>query len=59
MTSHIKLDEIFGKNVFSKKTLQEYVTKEVYEKFVKAISEDTKEILDIDLANEIANAMKE
>jgi glutamine synthetase type III len=55
----IELDKIFGENVFSKHVLKKYIGSRSYNKFIKAIDLETKEILDSDLANEIANAMKD
>jgi glutamine synthetase type III len=48
----------FGINVFSKKTLEKYTSKSVYQNFLNALSDDNKEIVDLNLANKIAEAMK-
>ena len=50
--------KIFGTSVFCKNTLKKYSNHRVYQNFIKALAEDTKEIVDLDLANEIAHAMK-
>lgn len=55
---NINLEKTFCINVFGKKTLEKYTNKKVYKEFLNALSEDTKEIVDINLANKIANAMK-
>jgi glutamine synthetase type III len=56
--NNINLEKIFGCNTFGKKTLEQYTSKKVYHEFLNALSDDTKEIVDINLANKIADAMK-
>lgn len=56
--TNINLENIFGCNAFGKKTLEKYSNKKVYQEFLNALSDQTKEIVDIELANKIADAMK-
>lgn len=56
--TNINLEKIFGNNAFGKKTLEKYTSKKIYREFLNALSDETKEIVDINLANKIADAMK-
>ncbi len=51
-----KLSELFGANVFDKKKMKEYLSKEVFDKLMAVIGKD--DILSQEDANQIAVAMK-
>ncbi|QNK63303.1 glutamine synthetase III [Pedobacter sp. PAMC26386] len=51
-----KISEFFGSNVFDKKKMKDFLSKEVYEKLISAI--DQGELINQDDANQIATAMK-
>lgn len=51
-----KISEFFGVNVFDKKKMKDFLSKEVYEKLVSAI--DQGELINLTDANQIAAAMK-
>ncbi|TCC99808.1 glutamine synthetase III family protein [Pedobacter psychroterrae] len=51
-----KISEFFGVNVFDKRKMKDFLSKEVYEKLVSAI--DQGELINHDDANQIATAMK-
>jgi len=51
-----KISEFFGVNVFDKKKMKDFLSKEVYEKLVSAI--DQGELINLSDANQIAAAMK-
>lgn len=51
-----RISEFFGVNVFDKKKMKDFLSKEVYEKLVSAI--DQGELINLDDANQIAAAMK-
>jgi glutamine synthetase len=50
-----RISEFFGVNVFDKKKMKDFLSKEVYEKLVSAI--DQGELINNDDANQIATAM--
>ncbi|MBB5637512.1 glutamine synthetase [Pedobacter cryoconitis] len=52
----VKISEFFGSNVFDKKKMKDFLSKEVYEKLISAI--DQGELINQDDANQIATAMK-
>jgi glutamine synthetase len=52
-----KISEFFGANVFDKKKMKDFLSKEVYEKLVSAI-EQGELLINQDDANQIATAMK-
>jgi glutamine synthetase len=52
-----KISEFFGSNVFDKKKMKDFLSKEVYEKLVSAI-EQGELLINQDDANQIATAMK-
>src|SRR5215217_2388591 len=51
-----RISEFFGMNVFDKKKMKDFLSKEVYEKLVSAI--DQGELINHEDANQIATAMK-
>lgn len=51
-----RISEFYGVNVFDKKKMKDFLSKEVYEKLVSAI--DSGELINHDDANQIATAMK-
>jgi glutamine synthetase len=51
-----KISEFFGSNVFDKRKMKDFLSKEVYEKLISAI--DQGELINQDDANQIATAMK-
>ncbi|WP_256004926.1 MULTISPECIES: glutamine synthetase III family protein [Pedobacter] len=51
-----RISEFFGVNVFDKKKMKDFLSKDVYEKLVSAI--DQGELINFDDANQIAAAMK-
>ncbi len=51
------VSSFFGENTFSKKVMRERLPKESYEAYLEAI--DKKGKIDINLANDVANAMKD
>ncbi len=51
------INEIFGSEVFNDKVMQEYLSPETYEKLQSTIASG--EPLNIDIANEVASAMRE
>jgi len=53
----VKISEFFGSNVFDKKKMKDFLSKEVYEKLVSAI-EQGELLINQDDANQIATAMK-
>jgi glutamine synthetase type III len=53
------IEQIYGTLVFTRKNMQELLSKEAYNKYLNVIHSDQKELVDLTLANEIANAMKE
>lgn len=52
----VKISEFFGSNVFDKKKMKDFLSKEVYEKLISAIEQG--ELINQDDANQIATAMK-
>ncbi|MET4082995.1 glutamine synthetase [Pedobacter sp. UYP30] len=55
-SSFSKISDFFGQNVFDKKKMRDYLSKEVYEKLLSSIDQST--LLNSDDANQIAIAMK-
>ena len=51
-----KISEFYGSNVFDKKKMKEYLSKDVYEKLISSINQG--ELINHDDANQIAAAMK-
>ncbi|KQC02130.1 glutamine synthetase III [Pedobacter sp. Hv1] len=51
-----KISEFFGSNVFDKKKMRDFLSKEVYEKLISTI--DQGELINQEDANQIASAMK-
>ncbi|WP_442588214.1 glutamine synthetase III family protein [Pedobacter sp. AW31-3R] len=51
-----KISDFFGSNVFDKKKMKDFLSKEVYEKLISAIEQG--ELINQDDANQIATAMK-
>lgn len=56
-TTNKPVSKYFGENTFNLKTMRERLPKEAYEAYLSAI--DRKRKIDIELANVVANAMKE
>ncbi|MCX7679051.1 MAG: glutamine synthetase III [Spirochaetes bacterium] len=56
-TSNKPVSKFFGENTFNLKTMRQRLPKEAYEAYISAIERKRK--IDIDLANIVANAMKE
>jgi glutamine synthetase len=54
--NHLKTSEYFGENVFNKKKMQEYLSKEAYENVIDAIEGGGK--IDRKISNQIASGMK-
>jgi glutamine synthetase len=52
----VKISEFFGSNVFDRKKMKDFLSKDVYEKLVSAIEQG--ELINSDDANQIATAMK-
>jgi len=52
----VKISEFFGSNVFDRKKMKDFLSKDVYEKLVSAIEQG--ELISSDDANQIATAMK-
>jgi len=52
----VKISEFFGSNVFDKKKMKDFLSKDVYEKLISAIEQG--ELINQDDANQIATAMK-
>ncbi|WP_293299443.1 glutamine synthetase III [Pedobacter sp. UBA4863] len=55
-TSSTKISEFYGLNVFDKKKMKEYLSKDVFEKLISSINQG--ELINHDDANQIATAMK-
>jgi glutamine synthetase len=55
----VDVPKIYGELVFTDEQLQKRIPKKVYEQFKNSLKDDQKEILNLDLANKIADAMKE
>jgi glutamine synthetase len=53
------IPEIFGELVFDDEKLKKRIGKNTYDQFKNSLKDDQKEILSIDLANKIAEAMKD
>ena len=53
---HLKTSEYFGQNVFNKKKMQEYLSKEAYENVIDAIENGGK--INRKISNQIASGMK-
>ncbi|WP_343532140.1 glutamine synthetase III [Pedobacter sp.] len=51
-----KISEFYGSNVFDKKKMKEYLSKDVFEKLISSINQG--ELINHDDANQIATAMK-
>jgi len=51
-----KISDFFGSNVFDKKKMRDFLSKEVYEKLISTIGQG--ELINADDANQIASAMK-
>jgi glutamine synthetase type III len=51
--------QIYNELVFTDEELKKRVSKSVYDQFKNSLKDDQKEILNLDLANQIASAMKE
>ena len=51
-----KISEFFGSNVFDKKKMKDYLSKEVFQKLISSI--DQGELINHEDANHIATAMK-
>jgi len=51
-----KISDFYGSNVFDKKKMRDFLSKEVYEKLISSINQG--ELINTDDANQIANAMK-
>ena len=54
--NHLKTSEYFGENVFNKKKMQEYLSKEAYENVIDAMEGDGK--INRKFSNQIASGMK-
>ena len=54
--SSTKISEFYGQNVFDKKKMKEYLSKDVFEKLISSINQG--ELINHDDANQIAAAMK-
>jgi glutamine synthetase type III len=52
------IPKIFGENVFNKEQMLKYLGDDTYQKYRRAVRNDEKEIIDLDLANKIADGMK-
>jgi glutamine synthetase type III len=52
------IEQIYGTLVFTRKNMEALLSKEAYNKFLNVIHSDQKELVDLALANEIADAMK-
>ena len=57
MTAQTNVPELFGSLVFNQKTMRERLPKETFKALKKTL--DNGEPLNIDLANQVAHAMKE
>lgn len=55
-TPSTKISEFYGSNVFDKKKMKEYLSKDVFEKLISSINQG--ELINHDDANQIAAAMK-
>ncbi len=55
-TNSSKISDFFGSNVFDKKKMRDFLSKEVYEKLISSI--DQGELINQEDANQIATAMK-
>jgi glutamine synthetase type III len=55
----LSIPKIYGELVFSDTELKKRIPAATYEQFKKSLKDDQKEILNIDIANKIAKAMKE
>lgn len=55
-TTSTKISEFYGLNVFDKKKMKEYLSKDVFEKLISSINQG--ELINHDDANQIATAMK-
>jgi glutamine synthetase len=53
------IPQIYAQCVFTDEELKKRVPKKIYQDFRKSLKDDQKEILNLELANHIANAMKE
>lgn len=56
ITTSTKISEIYNTNVFDKKKMREYLSKDVYEKLISSINQGT--LINQEDANQIATAMK-
>jgi glutamine synthetase type III len=50
--------DTYNELVFTDEELKQYVSKDVFEQFKNSLKDDQKEILSLELANQIADAMK-
>jgi glutamine synthetase type III len=53
------IPEIFGELVLNDEELKKRIGQKTYDQFKNSLDDDQKEILNLDLANKIADAMKD
>jgi glutamine synthetase type III len=56
---NLNVPSIYGELVFTDTELKKHVSNTIYQQFKNSLKDNQKEILSLELANKIANAMKE
>jgi glutamine synthetase type III len=56
---NIDISKMYNELVFTDEELKKRLPKHVFEHFKKSLKDHQKEIINLDLANQIANAMKD